>query len=85
MQLDPYDIPTPDTRDPIRRALERLTLCQYAVQETHYDLEAPHDPEHKADILLATESLAVEVIDLLDTVRRIVWGSNHEAPSEDDD
>jgi hypothetical protein len=84
MQLDPYQVPTPDTRDPLQRALERLELCQYAVQETHYELETPYDPEHKADILLATESLAIEVIDLLDTVRRMVWGRDHEHSPEED-
>lgn len=88
MQLDPYQIPQPDTRQPLQRALDRLELCQYAIQETHYELETPQDPEHKADILLATESLAVEVIDLLDTVRRMVWGSAHDqvhSHQEDDD
>lgn len=59
-------------------ALRRLELCTYAVQEIHTELENPDDPEHKADILLATENLAYEVLDLLNTAKLYAWGSDHE-------
>lgn len=57
-----------------RIALRRLELCAYAVQEIHMELEAPQDPEHKADLLIASENLAFEVLDLLRTVRTHAWG-----------
>lgn len=61
-------------------ALRRLELCSYAVQEIHTELEEPQDPEQKADLILSTERLVSEVIDLYATVRRYVWG---EAEDED--
>jgi hypothetical protein len=83
MTLEPYEVSTPDPRSPLERALHRLTLCQYAVQETHYELDSPEDPEHKADLLLATEALTIEVVDLLHTVRRMAWGKDHEEEEEE--
>jgi len=70
-----------DTRDPMQRALERIELCTYAVQETHLEVEAPTDPELKADLLLAVERLTGEVVDLLHTARYFAWGP--EADDED--
>jgi hypothetical protein len=72
--MEPYNILTPDTRDPLRRALERIELCTYAIQEAHYEVEPPEDPERKADLLLAVESLAFEAMDLLQTTKLFVWG-----------
>lgn len=59
-------------------ALRRLELCAYAVQEIHEEIEQPDDPESKADILLATEKLVSETLDLYGTVRRYVWGEADE-------
>jgi hypothetical protein len=59
---------------PIDVALRRLELCAYAVQEVHTEVEQPTDPEHKADLLLATENLTYEVLDLLKTVKYYAWG-----------
>lgn len=59
-------------------ALRRLELCAYAVQEIHTELDSPHDPEDKADLILATEKLVGETIDLYATVRRYVWGEQEE-------
>lgn len=36
------------------------------------------DPEHKADLLLATENLTYEVLDLLRTVKTYAWGPEDE-------
>jgi len=58
----------------LKTSLRRLDLCAYAVQEIHTELNAPQDPEAKADLILATEKLVGEVIDLYATVRRYVWG-----------
>jgi hypothetical protein len=59
-------------------ALRRLELCTYAVQEIHIELDAPHDPEDKADLILATEKLVSETFDLYQTVRTYVWGEEEE-------
>lgn len=63
---------------PVDVALRRLQLCAYAVQEIHTEVEAPTDPEHKADLLLATENLTYEVLDLLKTVKLYAWGAEVE-------
>lgn len=62
----------------LKVALRRLELCTYAVQEIHTELDEPHDPEAKADLILQTEKLVAEVIDLYATVRRYVWGEEEE-------
>jgi hypothetical protein len=67
-----------ETRDPLRRALERIELCTYAIQEAHYEVEEPTDPEKKADLLLAVEALAYEAIDLLSTAKLYAWGPDQE-------
>lgn len=59
-------------------ALRRLELCAYALQEIHTELQEPQDPEHKADLLISTERVVAEVIDLYGTVRRYVWGPGAE-------
>lgn len=58
--------------------LRRLELCAYAVQEIHIQLEAPQDPDDKADLILQTEKLVGETVDLYQTVRAYVWGESHE-------
>jgi hypothetical protein len=63
---------------PVDVALRRLQLCAYAVQEIHTEVEQPSDPEHKADLLLATENLTYEVLDLLKTVKYYAWGEESE-------
>ena len=67
---------------PLATALRRLELCSYAVQEVHTELEQPSDPEHKADLLLATENLAYEVLDLLNTAKLYAWGPEEEEEEE---
>jgi hypothetical protein len=57
-------------------ALRRLELCTYAIQEIHAEIEKPHDPEERADLLLAAESLAFEVLDLVQTTRVYAWGDS---------
>ena len=60
--------------DLLPATLRRLELCTYAVQEIHSQLEAPNQPEAKADLILATERLVAETVDLYQTVRYYVWG-----------
>jgi len=69
---------TTDTRDPLRRALDRIELCTYAIQEAHLEVEYPTDPELKADLLLAVERLTGEAVDLLQTARLYAWGPDEE-------
>jgi hypothetical protein len=57
-------------------ALRRLELCNYAIQEIHAEIEKPHDPEERADLLLAAEALAFEVLDLVQTTRVYAWGDS---------
>jgi len=44
------------------------------------ELEQPQDPDSKADLILATEKLVGEIIDLYQTVKVYVWGQ----PEEDE-
>jgi hypothetical protein len=64
---------------PLETALRRLQLCSYAIQEIHVELEQPDDPEAKADLLLATENLVYEALDLLQTVKGYAWGRELES------
>lgn len=64
-------------------ALRRLQLCAYAVQEVHMEVEEPLDPDHKADLLLATEALTYEVLDLLKTVKYYAWGPEPQREEEE--
>ena len=63
--------------DNLSTTLRRLELCTYAVSEIHLQLQRPDNPE-KADLILQTESLVAETLDLYQTVRRYVWGDNEE-------
>jgi hypothetical protein len=80
----PKYISPPKDRDSLKRALDRLQLCSFTIQEAHYEIEAPANPEHKADLLLAAENLAYEAVDLLNTVKLYVWGPEPEEDPEDD-
>jgi hypothetical protein len=60
-------------------------LCAYAVQEVHTEVQEPSDPEHKADLLLATENLVYEVLDLLQTVKYYAWGPEPKSELQDED
>lgn len=64
--------------DNLSTTLRRLELCTYAVQEIHLQLQRPENPEDKADLILQTESLVAETLDLYQTVRRYVWGEEEE-------
>jgi hypothetical protein len=64
--------------DVLATTLRRLELCTYAVQEIHTQLEQPTNPEAKADLILQTEKLVAETVDLYQTVRLYVWGEEQE-------
>lgn len=67
-----------EKRVPLEIVLENLSLCSQAVQNAHFHIEPPTDPEQKADLLLAVEDLTKEVIDLLQTTKLYVWGEMDE-------
>tara|TARA_B110000503_G_scaffold88259_1_gene133838 strand:+ start:15467 stop:15715 length:249 start_codon:yes stop_codon:yes gene_type:complete len=60
--------------DILATTLRRLELCSYAIQEIHIQLEHPRSSDEKADLILATEKMVSETIDLYQTVRNYVWG-----------
>jgi hypothetical protein len=66
----------------LEHALTMLTLCSETIQKIHIELEQPDDPERKADLLLTVEDLTGEVLGLLQTTKRYVWGDTQE---EDND
>ena len=73
-----------EKRTPLDKALQRLELVRYAVQEVHLEIENPDDPEKKADLLLATEDLMYDTLDLLRTVKGYAWGPDSEDFPEHD-
>lgn len=68
--------------DVLSTTLRRLELCAYAVQEIHAQIEVPTNPDAKADLILATEKLVSETVDLYQTVRLYVWGPDEEDETE---
>jgi hypothetical protein len=76
MESEEFTIPT--SSDPLERLLERIQLCKEVIQEVHYLLEQPTEPDDKADLLIAVEALTYETIDLLQTTKGYVWGSDPE-------
>jgi len=74
-------------KSPLRKAVQRLELCKYAIEEAHMELEQPLDPEEKADLLLVTEDLMAEAFELMHTAKRYAWGEGHQDndfPEEED-
>ena len=70
--------------DILATTLRRLELCTYAVQEIHLQLERPQSADEKADLILATEKMVSETVDLYQTVRDYVWGPESDDSEEED-
>jgi hypothetical protein len=70
--------------DILATTLRRLELCTYAVQEIHLQLEHPQSADEKADLILATEKMVTETVDLYQTVRNYVWGPESDDSEEED-
>jgi hypothetical protein len=71
----------------VEKTIDRLELCTLAVLEIHGNLVDPVSAEQRADLVLTTEELAVEIAQLLHTVREMVWGPDKKKdgqPSEED-
>jgi hypothetical protein len=65
------------------RAVERLTLCSLVLEEVREQLVLDPDPDRRAELLLTTEDLAANVIELTDRVRDFVWNLPTLAPFYD--
>lgn len=63
-----------DLRTPTEAALDRLFLCSEVVKQINQELIISDLPNEKADVLLATEALARDVMILLKRVHDDVWG-----------
>jgi hypothetical protein len=62
-----------DLRTYIEKATEQLGLCTDVVKDLHKKFETPTGSEQKADLLIASEELAREVIRYLRSVNEAVW------------
>lgn len=82
--MHPEDLKATGPQAPLFRAIQRINLCRYTIEETHLQLDPPTDPDAKADLLLAVEGLALEALDLLQTTKAYVWGYEAE-PSDDEE
>jgi hypothetical protein len=81
--MEPEEFTIPTSSDPLERLLERLQLCTEVIQEVHYLLEQPTEPDDKADLLIAVEALTFETIDLLQTTKTYVWGEESNEDESD--
>lgn len=64
----------------VQQAVQRLDACSFTVSTVHEHLIDPEDTELRADLLLATEQLLAEVMDLVVDLRMITWPDNQPFP-----
>lgn len=64
----------------VAQAVQRLEACSFTVSTVHEHLIDPEDSELRADLLLATEQLLAEVMDLVVDLRMITWPDNQPFP-----
>jgi hypothetical protein len=64
-------------------AVQRLEACSFTVATVHEQLVDPEDSERRADLLLASERLMAEVLDLVVDLRTITWPDNEPFPVRD--
>jgi len=57
----------------VQTAVQRLDACTFTVSTVHEQLVDPEDTERRADLLLASERLMAEVLDLVMDLRVIAW------------
>lgn len=58
--------------------LDRLNVLTLNVCDAHMRLEKPETPEDKANLLITVEKLTGEVLELLTTTKRYVWGESED-------
>jgi hypothetical protein len=56
--------------------LDRLNMLTLNITDAHMRLEKPETPEDKANLLITVEKLTGEVLELLSTTKRYVWGES---------
>lgn len=67
-------------RQLVHTAVSRLEACTFTVSTVHETLIDPEDVERRADLLLASERLMAEVLDLVMDLRMITWPDNAPFP-----
>ena len=58
--------------------IDRLNVITLNVVDAHMKLEKPETAEDKADLLLTVEKLTGEILELLTTTKRYVWGESED-------
>jgi hypothetical protein len=56
-------------------ALARLSACQFTVAALLQDLRDPCDSERRADLLIASEYLLNDILQLNNALREMTWAS----------
>lgn len=64
----------------VQTAVQRLDACTFTVAAVHEQLIDPEDSERRADLLIASERLMAEVLDLVMDLRMIAWPDNAPFP-----
>lgn len=64
--------------------LKRIEMCAAVVEDLNDDIIDPIDSNGRADLLLATEDLIIEVNQLYKKVYKMVWNApfNEDIPEE---
>lgn len=55
------------------RTMNRLNACLFTTRCTNSEIIDPKDPELRADLLVASDTLLLEVMRLNDKIREMVW------------
>ena len=74
--LDDYDKQVGDN-------LRRIKLCSLVIEQVRQELLDPFEPEKRADLLLEIEDLTSQTLELMTTVREMVWNESLKPASED--
>ena len=57
----------------IRSQLRQVRLCTLVLEDINTDVADPATADSRADLLIATENLAVEAIKLVEQARALAW------------
>ena len=65
----------PEDEDAHAYALTRLSACQFTIASVLQDLRDPCDAERRADLLIASEYLLNDILQLNNAIREMTWSS----------
>jgi len=57
----------------IRSQLRQVRLCTAVLEDINTDVADPTTADARADLLIATENLVIEVIKLVEQARALAW------------